>query len=86
VAKAGAWIKEKLDDDYFIKPWMIDIADQHYPISIAKARTVLGWQPRRRLRDVLPEMLGRLTHEPERWYQRNGLEVPEDLLKERIRG
>jgi nucleoside-diphosphate-sugar epimerase len=86
VAKAGAWIKEKLDDDYFIKPWMIDIADQHYPISIGKARTVLGWQPRRRLRDVLPEMLGRLTHEPERWYQRNGLEVPEDLLKERIRG
>jgi nucleoside-diphosphate-sugar epimerase len=42
VAKAGAWVEGKLasdeDDQPFIKPWMIDMADDHYAPTIAPAR------------------------------------------------
>jgi nucleoside-diphosphate-sugar epimerase len=84
VAKAGAWVKEKIgDEEEFIKPWMIDLADHHYPVSIEKARRKLGWEPKRRLRTTLPEMIRRLKEDPVRWYQENGLEVPE-MLKQGV--
>jgi nucleoside-diphosphate-sugar epimerase len=78
VAKAGAWVENKLadEDEQFIKPWMVDLADQHYPVAIGKARQKLGWEPRRRLRDTLPEMLRRLKSDPKQWYERNGLKYP----------
>lgn len=82
-AKAGAWVKEKLasDDDQqpFIKPWMIDLADQHYAVSTGHARSLLGWSPRHSLRETLPEMVRRLHQDPQRWYEVNGLPAPEDL-------
>jgi nucleoside-diphosphate-sugar epimerase len=79
-AKAGAWIKEKFDrdKDTFIKPWMIDLADAHYPVSIDKASHRLGWRPRHRLNDVLPEMVNRLVRNPRLWYQKNNLQWPEE--------
>jgi hypothetical protein len=83
VAKAGAWVQDKLaqakDEKSFIKPWMIDLADQHYPISGALAREKLGWQPRHSLRRTLPEMIERLKRDPHRWYEINGLPLPESL-------
>lgn len=86
VAKVGAWVKDKTPgDDPFIKPWMIDLADAHMPVSTRKAREDLGWRPRRRLRDTLPEMAERLVARPGAWYAKNGIEPPEDLeqLRER---
>ena len=76
VAKAGAWVKEKIqgEDETFIRPWMIDLADDDYPVSIERARTKLGWEPQRRLRDTLPAMVERMKHDPERWRKVNGLE------------
>lgn len=81
VAKAGAWVKNQVqdDDEVFIKPWMVDLADAHYPISIAHAENELGWHPTRRLRDTLPKMVGRLLLNPKRWYEENGLPFPDDL-------
>ena len=84
VAKAGAWVKNKLaskDDEQFIKPWMIDLADEHFPINITKARTQLGWAPKHRLRDVLPEMAKRLREHPREWYERNKLPLPDSLAE-----
>jgi nucleoside-diphosphate-sugar epimerase len=81
VAKAGAWVEEKLGQDPFIKPWMIDLADSHYPVDISKAKRLLGWQPNRSLRDTLPEMLRRLQDDPAGWYEENKLELPESLAK-----
>jgi nucleoside-diphosphate-sugar epimerase len=82
LAKAGAWIKDKAPgDEAFIKPWMIDLADAHRPIRIDRARTRLGWVPRRRLRDVLPEMVRRMLADPLGWYERNGLEPPRKVEK-----
>lgn len=79
VAKAGAWAEEKLGQETFIKPWMIDMADSHYPVDISKAKQLLDWQPRHVLRETLPEMLQRLKDDPVRWYKLNKLELPEDL-------
>jgi nucleoside-diphosphate-sugar epimerase len=82
VAKAGAWVKDKLaseDQPAFIKPWMVDLADQHYPVAIDRARSKLGWQPKHRLRTTLGPMLANLKRDPQRWYRENGLPVPDDV-------
>ncbi len=45
VAKAGAWAQEKLavgKDETFIRPWMIDLADDQYPVAIDRARRDAG--------------------------------------------
>jgi nucleoside-diphosphate-sugar epimerase len=86
LAKAGAWVKDKLASDpkaTFIKPWMIDLADAHYPCSIARARTRLRWSPRHRLRRTLPRMVAALKKDPAGWYEAHDLPVPEDLAQGR---
>jgi nucleoside-diphosphate-sugar epimerase len=80
VAKAGAWVKDKLADENepaFIKPWMIDLADAHYPVDIRRAQQKLAWSPRHRLRDTLDEMIAALKRDPPGWYKKNGLTIPE---------
>jgi nucleoside-diphosphate-sugar epimerase len=84
VAKVGAWVQEKVAGDQeepFIKPWMIDLADDHYPIAIDHPRRRLGWEATKRLRTTLPEMVSRLKRDPEKWYRTNKLDVPESLPK-----
>ncbi len=74
VAKAGAWAQENiLGQETFIKPWMVDMADTHYPVEIERARIRLGWEPQHKLRDTLNKMIGSLKRDPERWYEINGL-------------
>lgn len=75
VAKAGAWVREKVqgEDETFIRPWMIDRADDDYPVSIEHAREVLGWNPKHRLRDTLPGMIARMEQDPKKWREINGL-------------
>lgn len=58
LAKFGAWLQDVLPGPGpFIKPWMIDLADDHYALDIARARTLLGWEPRHSLRKTLPKMI-----------------------------
>jgi nucleoside-diphosphate-sugar epimerase len=74
LAKTGAWIEnEVLDQVPFIKPWMVDFADDHYVLDISRARTLLGWEPKRSLRSTLPVMLDALKSDPVGWYQSNKL-------------
>ena len=76
VAKAGAWIKEKMpiaEEESFIKPWMIDLADAHYPVSIERAKRRLDWEPRHRLGQVIPKMVENLKRDPERFDEINDL-------------
>jgi nucleoside-diphosphate-sugar epimerase len=79
VAKVGAWAQEKIsgDDETFIKPWMVDLADTHHPVTIERARTRLGWSPQHKLSKTLPEMIRRLKENPKAWYERNGLNYPD---------
>lgn len=81
-AQAGAWLQNNIPglEEPFIKPWMIDMADDHYELDISKARTTIDWRPRRRLIDTLPEMIRHLKEEPNRWYDRNGLDYSDDDL------
>jgi nucleoside-diphosphate-sugar epimerase len=80
IAKAGAWIKEKTPGvESFIKPWMVDLADADVPIATDRALARLGWEPSRRLRSTLSEMARRLFEDPHGWYERNGIEAPDDL-------
>lgn len=81
VAKAGAWVQDKLPlgEEPFIKPWMIDLADDHYELDINRARALLGWEPKRRLGDTLPIMVAALKRDPVNFYEENKLELPSSL-------
>jgi uncharacterized membrane protein len=60
---------------------MIDRANDHYALDITRARTVLGWVPKRSLRETLPKMIEALKADPIGWYRENNLEPPSDLEK-----
>lgn len=76
-AKAGAFVLEHLPGaDPFIRPWMIDRANDHYALDIAAARALLGWEPRHSLRTSLPGMVAGFKADPDGWYRDNDLEPP----------
>lgn len=86
LASLGAWIESKSEpvvpDDIdqgekpFIRPFMVDMADDHYELDIERARRLLDWEPERRLRNVLPEIVSNLMADPLGWYEANGITPP----------
>jgi len=78
VAKVGAWAQNTLPfmPKTFIKPWMIDLADDHYAVDISKTKELLGFAPKYLLRQTLPLMIKGLLRDPQKFYQDNGLEMP----------
>ncbi|OYK80463.1 DNA polymerase III subunit epsilon [Coxiella burnetii] len=73
-AKLSAWMgNEILQENLFIKPWMIDLADDHYELDITRARTMLGWKPKYSLKACLPKIIENLKNNPKRWYRENKL-------------
>lgn len=73
-AKAGAWVEDKLLDEHaFIRPWMVDTADDHYELDLTRARDCLGWAPRHRLSETLPKIVAGLKADPYAWYKANKL-------------
>lgn len=86
LAKVGAWLQDKLPgQDPFIKPWMVERASDHYALDITRARTLLGWEPKRSLRATLPKMVAALKADPLGFYRENDLEPPA-WLRERAAG
>jgi nucleoside-diphosphate-sugar epimerase len=82
VAKVGAWVQDKLPgQESFIKPWMIELADDHYALDISRARQTLGWEPKRSLRETLPDMIAALHADPAAWYRENDLQPPPVLAE-----
>lgn len=82
IAKAGAWIEDHMPGpDQFIKPWMIDRANDHYALDITRARTLLDWAPSRSLRQTLSKMVAALQADPFNWYREHGLEPPASITK-----
>ena len=84
VAKTGAWLQDQIPglEEPFIKPWMIDVADDHYELDISRARQLLGWSPQHRLLDTLPRMVEALQADPIGWYQHHALEPPEEIAEQ----
>ncbi len=78
LAKAGAWAQETLPlgRPPFIKPWMIDLANDNVELDVTRARTVLGWTPEHALRDTLPRMIPPLKADPAAWYRENEITPP----------
>jgi nucleoside-diphosphate-sugar epimerase len=91
LAKTGAWAQDHLEplpgiEEPFIKPWMVDLADDHYEFDISRARDRLGWEPRHSLRATLPKMIEALRRDPRAWFQRHKIEPPgdADVLRPRV--
>nr|WP_300378361.1 vitamin K epoxide reductase family protein [Henriciella sp.] len=86
LAAVGAWLEAKSEpvvpDDIdhgekpFIRPFMVDMADDHYELNIERARRLLDWEPKYRLRNVLPDMVASLKNDPVEWYETNGITPP----------
>jgi nucleoside-diphosphate-sugar epimerase len=84
LAKAGAFVLEHLPGaDPFIRPWMIDRANDHYALDIAAARSILGWEPQHSLRTSLPNMVAGFQADPDAWYRENDLEPPSERRRKR---
>lgn len=81
LAKAGAWTMN-LFGDSFIKPWMIDRADDHYELDITRAKELLGWEPRHTLQNTLPDIVAKLKSDPLKWYKTNKLDPPSAMEKQ----
>lgn len=55
----------------FVRPWMIDFADEHFEFDIRYSQQELGWQPHRQIQADLPRMLKKLKEEPEIYFEKN---------------
>ena len=73
ITKMGAAAIAAFSDDPFIKPFMIDLADDHYAVDISRAQKLLGWQPKHSLKDTLPKMVDLLKSNPEQFKKLNGI-------------
>jgi nucleoside-diphosphate-sugar epimerase len=79
-AKVGTWLQGHLPGgDEFVRPWMIERANDHYALDITRARTMLEWKPVHSLRQTLPKMVAALKADPVGWYRENELEPKKDL-------
>jgi nucleoside-diphosphate-sugar epimerase len=83
IARIGAWVKCALAFKHkpFIRPWMIDFADDHYELDITRAQKTIGWSPRNSLAKTLPKMIEALKKDPIQWYKVNGLHMSHHLEK-----
>jgi len=80
LAKVGAWLLGKLPKSKpFIRPWMIDRANDHYALDVTRAADLLGWEPKHSLRETLPRMIAALKADPLGWYEENDLKPPRSL-------
>lgn len=81
LAKLVSWIENHIPffPKPFIKPWMIDIADDHLELDISLAKGLLDWEPKRSLYDTLPIMVKNLKDDPLKWYQEQKLRIPKIL-------
>ncbi|WP_354682979.1 NAD-dependent epimerase/dehydratase family protein [Cupriavidus necator] len=86
VAATGAWLQDKAEavipdaidrgTEPFIKPFMVELADDHYELDISRAERLLDWHPQHNLRRSLPLMIGELREDPAQWYKRNKIPLP----------
>ena len=75
IAKIGSFVENHIPfkKPPFIKPWMIDLADDNYILDISLAKKHLDWEPKRSLKATLPMMIEALKKDPKHWYKINGL-------------
>jgi nucleoside-diphosphate-sugar epimerase/uncharacterized membrane protein len=76
LAAAGAWAQDKiLEEDPFIRPYMVEMSSDHYEVDSGRARKLLSWRPRHSLRRTLPDIIAALKSDPVAWYTTNRLDA-----------
>lgn len=90
LAKTGARLQNQMEiiipdsidkgEKPFIKPFMVDLADDHYELNIARAKELLDWEPKHSLREDLPAIVKELKANPLSWYKRNKL-IPAEWVE-----
>lgn len=74
LAQTGVWIETQvLREEPFIRPWMVEISDDHYEVDTSRALDLLEWAPRHRLLEALPTIVAELKRDPVGWYRANKL-------------
>jgi UDP-glucose 4-epimerase len=83
-AKFGAWMQNlnPFGPKPFIKPWMVDLADDNYEFTMDRSRKILGWEPKRSLRRTLPQMIENLKANPIAWYKRHKIPITGAVKKQ----
>lgn len=86
LAKAGAWLEAAAEpmipdavdqgEKPFIRPFMIELASDHYALDIGRARELLDWTPRHNIVQTLPLLVQALKRDPLAWYEANGITPP----------
>ncbi|MEN9653890.1 MAG: hypothetical protein RL235_2 [Chlamydiota bacterium] len=66
-AKLGAYVDgmNPFSKETFIKPWMIDFADDNYVLDITKAQRQLQWVPAHNVMLSLPNMIAAFQRDPQ---------------------
>lgn len=87
IAKPGAWLEEQTEtivpdafdqgEKPFIKPFMIDLASDHYDLDIGRTRSLLEWQPKHNIYNGLKKLITSLKSDPAAWYKRNRITQPD---------
>ena len=85
-AAAGLWAQTRLEPVIpdaidkgqapFVRPFMAEMADDHYALDTRHARDLLGWEPHHNFKDELPGLVHSLKDDPPGWYRRNGVTPP----------
>ncbi|OQW87437.1 MAG: DNA polymerase III subunit epsilon [Rhodoferax ferrireducens] len=87
VAAAGLWAQANLEPVIpdlidkgqapFVRPFMAEMADDHYALDTRRARDLLGWEPQHSFKDELPALVQALKDDPPGWYRCNGVTPPD---------
>lgn len=87
LAAAGLWAQTRLEPVIpdiidkgqapFVRPFMAEMADDHYALNTRRARELLGWEPQHNFKDELPVLVQSLKDDPIGWYRRNGVTPPD---------
>ena len=90
LAATGAWgmamlepvIPDAIDkgEEPDIRPYMALMGNHHYALDVRRARQLLGWEPKHRLKDDLPLIIAEIKRDPVNWYTRNKVTPPEWAL------
>jgi len=83
IAKLGAWVQNHTPfmTKPFIKPWMVDLADDNYQFSMERAKEVLDWAPKRSLRKTMPKLVENMKADPIAWYKRHKIPLSHYVKK-----
>jgi nucleoside-diphosphate-sugar epimerase len=86
LAAAGLWAQARLEavipdaidkgEAPFVRPFMAEMADDHYALDTRRARDLLGWEQQHSFKDELPRLVQSLKDDPPGWYRRNGVTPP----------